>query len=293
LKLNLFQALKQGNYKFYHFPNDFEFKFDLKLLNDDAPIAPFYSNSNFVLCAFFKYFLLPIQLLIKKLDGSSFTIKVDEFSFISFVKVKIFEQEGISTDHQNLIFEGKVLQDYKELWYYSIKEDSQILLIQSPSLNIQSFLFITITINYNYFYSFKKEFNPLDTIGDLKSFLIEIAAERGEFISYSNISVDFNLKTISNDTSIDSINLSSNSILNFIDLSNGCGFQIYIQKPDNSKFLIYIHPDFTISDVKRKFSFYQEIPFAQQKLIFNQTILENQKSVSHYSMKWVQNYFLN
>jgi hypothetical protein len=159
-------------------------------------------------------------------------------------------------------------------------------------LNIQNFLFITITIDDDYFFSFRKEFNPLDTIGDLKSFLIEIAAERGEFISYSNISVNYDLKTISNDTSIESINLSPNSILNFIDLSNGCGFQIYIQKPDNSKFPIYIHPDFTISDVKRKFSFYQEIPFAQQKLIFNQTILENDKSVYNYSIRNCSTIFL-
>lgn len=65
-----------------------------------------------------------MQILIKFLTGKKITLDVESADSIELVKQKIQEKEGLPTDQQRLVFEGRYLKDDARLWEYKIHKDS-------------------------------------------------------------------------------------------------------------------------------------------------------------------------
>ena len=66
---------------------------------------------------------MPIR--VRHINGIT-NLDVDSSDTIFNIKSKIFNQEGIPTDQQRLIFNGKMLNDHQTLGEYNIGEGSQL-----------------------------------------------------------------------------------------------------------------------------------------------------------------------
>ena len=69
------------------------------------------------------------QLFVKSLTGKTIIINVDPSDTIRLLKIFIQMNEGIPTDIQRLIFEGRSLEDHKTIADYDIQDESTLHLV--------------------------------------------------------------------------------------------------------------------------------------------------------------------
>ena len=66
------------------------------------------------------------KIIVKTSTGKTFTIHTEVSNSVGIVKVQIQEKEGIPTDQQRLMYNGQVLEDYRTLIDYNIKDQSTV-----------------------------------------------------------------------------------------------------------------------------------------------------------------------
>ncbi|KAL4449693.1 hypothetical protein ABPG74_007516 [Tetrahymena malaccensis] len=77
-----------------------------------------------------------MQIFVKTLKGKAITLEVETTNTIENIKVKIQEKEGVYPFH--IIYSGKLLEDFKTLSEYNIKNESTLyFVLRSDSLSDQ------------------------------------------------------------------------------------------------------------------------------------------------------------
>ncbi len=66
---------------------------------------------------------------MKTLTGKTITVDVDGNDFVENIRQRIMDKDGVSPDHQRLIFAGKQLEDGKTIRDYGISKNSTIHLV--------------------------------------------------------------------------------------------------------------------------------------------------------------------
>jgi hypothetical protein len=69
-----------------------------------------------------------MQIFVKTLKGKSFTLDVENSDSIHDVKLKIQKIENFPPVQQNIIYNGKILEDQITLQDYDIKNGSPLVL---------------------------------------------------------------------------------------------------------------------------------------------------------------------
>ena len=107
----------------------------------------------------------PSEIFVKTLTGKTFAFDFEQSETIYALKLKIQEVDGIPTDEQRLIFEGRQLEDKNTLDFYNIRNSATLHLVSEPRSNAKPVIFIKMLIGK----WLTLDFNPSDTIDVLKS----------------------------------------------------------------------------------------------------------------------------
>jgi ubiquitin len=105
------------------------------------------------------------QIFVNTLGGKTITLEVKYSDSINNVKFKIQDQEGIPRADQQLIFEGKQLEDGRNLASYGIQKEANIdVLVVTMRLVVQVFVGDNVTLDVK----------PSSTIAEVKAKLREL-----------------------------------------------------------------------------------------------------------------------
>ena len=74
-----------------------------------------------------------IQIMVRKLTGSTLVVEVETTSTIAELKGKIHEKEAIPDDQMRLIFAGKELENHMTITQYNIQKETTLHLVLRSS----------------------------------------------------------------------------------------------------------------------------------------------------------------
>ena len=70
-----------------------------------------------------------MQIFVKTLSGKNITLETEPSESIVVIKQRIQDKEGLEPDQYNIMFAGKVLEDYKTLSDYNIQKESTLEIV--------------------------------------------------------------------------------------------------------------------------------------------------------------------
>lgn len=73
--------------------------------------------------------LFGMQIFVKTMNGKSIAFEVEAEDTVASLKEKIAEKEGVPTDQQRLVYNGKQLIDESTLQSYQIEKESTVHLV--------------------------------------------------------------------------------------------------------------------------------------------------------------------
>ena len=208
------------------------------------------------------------NIFIRFENGKKICLNVEMFDTIIKIKEKIKDEDENFSNKYNLIFNEEELEDYKALDYYNINENSIIYLFYEK---------------FDIFINFPKNEKKIclnvlssDTIIKIKE---KIKDKEGFFSKVFKLI--FNEEELDENKTLDDYNISKNSN---IDLKFNEKFNIFIKFENKKEISLNIEAFDTIIKIKEEIKNKEGISLNEFKLIFNEKVLEEYKTLDFYNI---------
>ena len=252
--------------------------------------------------------LKSMKICVENPDGNQLPLFVKQTDTIGALKSKIEKKRKVPKQKISLAFDGKQLEDGNTLQDYNIKHEAAIMLNWLMSTDR-----VELHIKDGEGNTFSLEVGPSDTIGDIKSKIekkegipadqqrlsfngVELEAGRtirqykigqGSIIELENIPSNdqkllFDGHEVGDETTLAENSIKPGDTLHVQARLNGT--QIFVQDKKAGKFTISISLNETVYSIKDKIQDKMKIFVSTQVLIFNDEVLNDSLSLSHYNI---------
>lgn len=216
-----------------------------------------------------------IELCVTVATGEKVTLEVDPNDFIDDVKMKIQDEVGIPPQSQNLILDGKILEDGHSVSYYKIQGKSIL------HLDLKSGRIGTMQIFINNLQSRRMitlEVKPDSSIEDVKNQIKDIEGifpEQQCLISRG--------KELKNGSTLNNWDIKKDAMLYLRVLE----IKVHVEKrlSPGKKVTLELKPSDTIKTLKDKIQEKEWIKPEQQCVMFNGQQMEHSRTLGYYRVE--------
>ena len=205
----------------------------------------------------------PMKINVITPQGKKITLDVKPDDTIKDVKKKVEKEEDIPVEDQRLLFLGKQLDDHPTLKDYKIKH--------GDTINMEPMKINVITPKGK---KISLDVEPSETIKDVKKKI-----EDKENIPVDDQRLLFDDKLLEDHPTLKDYKINHGDTIDMQPMT------INVITPKGKKISLDVEPDDTIKDVKKKIKNKENIPVKDQRLIFDDKLLDDHPTLRDYKVK--------
>lgn len=211
------------------------------------------------------------EIVIKTFSGDSFTVQVTPDDTVETVKSRIHERQGISPETQKIIYAGRELEAHTRLGELNVHTATTFYLevLQPPKIFVKPLMGEAIAV----------DFDPSMTVADVKS---EIQEKEG--IGANQISLLFGGRALNDEQMLASCGIQNKSTIYMYSTAT-IEPVLFVKVPSLQKtILLDYDPEATVRSLKTKLFQKEQIPFEEQKLLYEGEVLQDNGTVAGYDI---------